>query len=81
MREFTDLNEFKAFFTPKNENTPEIHGGFAKVKWCGDEKTEEFLKRHNLTIRCLPLEQSGTEGKCILTGKPATLDAIIAKSY
>jgi prolyl-tRNA synthetase len=75
------FEELQAFFTPKNKDRPEIHGGFAKVKWCGDEKTEELLKAHNLTIRCLPLAQSGTTGTCILTGKPATLDAIIAKSY
>lgn len=81
---YTNINTFdemKAFFTPKNPDKPEIHGGFVKAKWCGDPATEELLKELKVTIRCLPLEQSGTEGKCILTGKPATLDAIFAKSY
>lgn len=75
------FEELKAFFTPKNEDKPEIHGGFVLAKWCGDSSTEEALKEFKVTIRCLPLKQSGTEGKCILTGKPATLDAIFAKSY
>lgn len=73
--------EFKSFFTPKNEDKPEIHGGFIKAKWCGDAETEKILEDLKVTIRCLPLEQSGTQGTCVLTGKPATLDAIFAKSY
>lgn len=75
------FDELKAFFTPKNLEKPEIHGGFVLAKWCGEVETEELLKDLKVTIRCLPLKQSGTEGKCILTGKPATLDAIFAKSY
>jgi prolyl-tRNA synthetase len=78
---FSDFQELVKFFTPKNEEKPEIHGGFALVKWCQDPKTEEMLKEFKLSIRCIPLEQSGTEGRCILTGRPATCDVIIAKSY
>ena len=81
---FTNIENFeqmRQFFTPKNEDKPEIHGGFILAKWCGDPKTEEMLADLKVTIRCLPLEQSGTTGKCILTGREATLDAIFAKSY
>ncbi len=67
------MDELKAFFEKK--------GGFVRVKWSGDEKIEPLLKEHNLTIRCIPLDQSGITGKCILTGAPATLDVLIAKSY
>jgi len=80
-RDIQTFEELKAFFTPKNEEKPEIHGGFVIAKWCGDTKTEELLKEIKVTIRCLPFEQSGTTGKCILTGRPATLDAVFAKSY
>lgn len=76
-----DFEEFKKFFTPKNPEKPEIHGGFVLAKWCGDPDSEKLLDDYKVTIRCLPLKQSGTEGKCILTGKKATLDAIFAKSY
>lgn len=75
------FEQMKQFFTPKNPNKPEIHGGFVLAKWCGDSETEKLLDELKISIRCLPLKQSGTEGKCILTGKPATLDAIFAKSY
>lgn len=77
----TTFDELKTFFTPKNSERPEIHGGFVLAKWCGDVETEKMLEELKVTIRCLPVKQSGTAGKCILTGKPATLDAIFAKSY
>lgn len=80
-RDIKNFDELRKFFTPKNEEKPEIHGGFVLAKWCGDPATEEMLSELKITIRCLPLEQSGTTGKCILTGKEATLDAIFAKSY
>ena len=76
-----DFEELTAFFTPKNADKPEIHGGFVSGKWCGDPETEKMLNEIKVTIRCLPLKQSGTTGKCILTGRDATIDAIFAKSY
>lgn len=80
-KDITTLQELQAFFTPKNVNQPEIHGGFVLAKWCGDPETEGLLAEQKVTIRCLPLQQSGTQGTCVLTGRPATLDAIFAKSY
>lgn len=80
-RDINTLEEMKKFFTPKNADKPEIHGGFILAKWCGDPATEKLLEELKISIRCLPKEQSGTIGTCILTGKPATVDAIFAKSY
>jgi prolyl-tRNA synthetase len=79
--DITTFDELKSFFTPKNVDKPEIHGGFVLAKWCGDKATEEMLSELKITIRCLPIKQSGTKGTCILTGRPATLDAIFAKAY
>lgn len=74
--------EFRDYFTPKNQAKPEIHGGFVLGKWCGDEKaTAAVTDDLKVTIRCLPLEQSKTSGKCVLTGREATIDAIFAKAY
>ena len=80
-RDLETFEQLRAFFTPKSEEKPEIHGGFVLAKWCGDPATEKLLHDMKVTIRCIPLEQRETTGKCILTGKPATLDAIFAKSY
>lgn len=79
--DISTLEELKDFFTPKNLEKPEIHGGFVLAKWCGDEETEKLLDDMKVSIRCLPINQTKTEGKCILTGRPATIDAIFAKSY
>lgn len=76
-----NIEELRAFFTPKNKDKPEAHGGFVLGKWCGDADSEKLLEELKVSIRCLPLKQSGSTGKCILTGKEATLDAIFAKSY
>ncbi len=80
-RDILDWESMKAFFTPKNAENPEIHGGFVLAKWCGDSVEEEKLKELKITIRCYPLEQSGTDGKCVVTGREATIDAIFAKAY
>jgi prolyl-tRNA synthetase len=80
----TDLKtfeEFKAFFASQNDDHSDMHGGFVQAKWCGDVETEKLLDDLKVSIRCIPLQQSNTTGTCILTGKPATLDAIFAKSY
>ncbi|MBX7143344.1 MAG: proline--tRNA ligase [Oligoflexia bacterium] len=74
-------SDFRAYFTPKNEAKPEIHGGFVLGKWSGDAKAEQELAEMKVTIRCMPLEQSGTNGTCVMTGKPASVDAIFAKAY
>lgn len=79
--DLTTFEELKAFFTPKNADKPEIHGGFVLAKWCGDPASEQSLADLKLSIRCIPLKQSGTQGVCILTGRPASLDVIFAKSY
>jgi prolyl-tRNA synthetase len=80
-RHIENFEQLKKFFTPLNEEKPEIHGGFVLAKWCGDPATEAMLSELKVTIRCLPVQQSGTKGRCVLTGKEATLDAIFAKSY
>ena len=69
------FDEMKAFFNSKTEK------GFVLAKWCGEEGTESLTDELKVTIRCIPIEQSKTEGTCILTGKKATLDVIFAKSY
>ena len=36
--------EFYAYFTPKNEEHPEIHGGFALSHWSGEADVEKKIK-------------------------------------
>ena len=76
------LSGNEGIFSPKNNEKPEIHGGFVLAKSVRRSRNrKEAVEELRVRIHCLPLNQSKTEGKCILTGRPATLDAIFAKSY
>jgi prolyl-tRNA synthetase len=85
--------DFDAFFTPKskNEDKPEIHGGFALSHWCGDGACETAIKDAlKVTIRCIP--QAGYDGapwaskvmekgSCVVCGKESPQRVAFAKSY
>ena len=75
------LEEFKAFFSPKNEAKPEIHGGFALCHWADDPECETILKALKVTHRCIPLDGPEEEGKCLFTGKPSKKRSVFAKAY
>jgi prolyl-tRNA synthetase len=58
--------------------------GFVRVKWAEDSVAEAAIKEETkATIRVIPFDQpeGGVRGKCIYTGKPATCEAIFARSY
>jgi prolyl-tRNA synthetase len=73
--------EFYDFFTAKNANKPEIHGGFALAHWNGSREVEEQIKNDlKVTIRVIPLGD-GEPGRCIFTGEPSRQRVVWAKSY
>jgi prolyl-tRNA synthetase len=84
-RVIDNRQEFIDFFTPKNEEKPEIHGGLALCHYAEDPAVTELLAKLKVTIRCLPLlGQPGSEsgpGQCIFTGKPSPRRAVFAKAY
>lgn len=78
--------DFDAFFTPENQEQPEIHGGFVLSHWCGLPDCEEAIKKRlNVTIRCIPqnMEQAPASepGKCIECGVPSRRRVVFAKAY
>ena len=74
--------DFYAFFTPKNPNKPEIHGGFALAHFNGSREVEEKLKNDlKVTVRCIPHELDTEPGTCIFTGQPSRQRVIFAKAY
>ncbi|MEM1354605.1 MAG: proline--tRNA ligase [Planctomycetota bacterium] len=84
-------DKFYKFFTPKQAEQPEIHGGFALAHWNGDEAiADQVQKDLGVTIRCIPLEgelerggfgEATGEGKCIFTGEPSRGRVVWAKAY
>ncbi len=75
------LDDFKAYFTPKNADLPEIHGGFAECHFSSEAEVQPLLDELKVTIRCIPLAGDDTGGPCFLTGKPSGKRAIFAKAY
>jgi prolyl-tRNA synthetase len=60
----------------------EEKGGFVSAFWDGTEETEAAIKeKTKATIRCIPLDNPQEDGKCILTGKPATQRVLFAQAY
>jgi prolyl-tRNA synthetase len=80
-RTIDKLDDFLAWFTPQSEERPEIHGGFALCHFSEGPEVEELLKKHKVTIRCIPLDQSEETGICIFTGKPSTRRGVFGKAY
>jgi prolyl-tRNA synthetase len=81
-REINSWDELKAFFTPKNAEKAEIHGGFALCHWNGSKEVEKRLKDElKVTIRCIPLDAKDEPGKCVVTGEPSARRVVMAKAY
>jgi prolyl-tRNA synthetase len=81
-RTIDSKDEFYAWFTPKNPDKPEIHGGFALAHWNGSPEVEAQIKEDlKVTIRCIPFEEKPEPSTCIFTGEPSTQRVVFAKSY
>ena len=81
-RNIDSRDDFISFFTPKNQEQPEIHGGFALTHWCGEKALEEQIaKDYGVSIRNIPFDQAGEEGTCIFTGKKSKQRVLFAKAY
>ena len=77
--------DFYDFFTPKNKEKPEIHGGFALAHWSGSPAVEAQIKQElKVTIRCIPFDQEVRDdepGACVISGEPSPRRVLFAKSY
>lgn len=54
---------------------------FLQVKWCGSEQCQARAEKLAVTVRCIPFQQSGVEGRCVICADDAKLDVVFAKSY
>jgi prolyl-tRNA synthetase len=67
-----DYEEFKAA----------VEKGFANSYWCGSAPCEQSIKDETkATMRCIPLDQTPSEGRCIYCGQPAKEKAFFARAY
>jgi prolyl-tRNA synthetase len=59
-----------------------VEQGLAYVFWCGNAACEEKIKAETkATLRCIPMEQEGGEGRCILCGGASRERAYFARAY
>jgi len=59
-----------------------IQNGWAYSWWCGAEECELKVKEDTkATTRCIPLEQPGGSGKCIVCDRPASKKVYFSRAY
>jgi len=76
-RHITLVDDFEAF-----KATLETKGGFVSAHWDGSEETEQKIKElTKASIRCIPMDASQEEGKCVFSGAPSKQRVLFAKAY
>jgi prolyl-tRNA synthetase len=59
-----------------------VANGWALSWWCGEAACEARVKEDTkATTRCIPLEQPGGKGQCIVCGRPADKKVYFARAY
>jgi prolyl-tRNA synthetase len=73
----TLVDDFEAF-----KATLETKGGFVSAHWDGSEETEQKIKElTKASIRCIPMDASQEQGKCVFSGAPSKQRVLFAKAY
>jgi len=73
----TNADKWDEFVKLLDEKT-----GFIAAHWDGTGETEDKIKElTKATIRCIPIDNSQEEGKCILTGKKSRERVLFARAY
>jgi prolyl-tRNA synthetase len=71
-----------AFVRTYDELKQQIEQGFAWAYWDGSNEDEKRIQDETrATIRCIPLEQPGTPGACVYTGRETTRQVVFARAY
>lgn len=80
--DFRAQNTYKVDSYDEFKEMIEKRGGFILAHWDGTTETEAKIKEETkATIRCIPLNNSKEEGKCMVTGKPSNQRVIFARAY
>ena len=79
-RDVQGLDEFRRWFD--TDPADASAGGFLRAPWSEAPESAEVLEDLKVTVRCLPFDQDlPPDSRCVLTGKPAVVEAIFAKAY
>jgi prolyl-tRNA synthetase len=81
-KKFRDANISKADTWEEFKNLLDASGGFISAHWDGTADTENKIKElTKATVRCIPLDNSKEDGKCILSGNPSKERVLFARAY
>ena len=79
---FRDANTRRADSYDELKSILAKDGGFVRCWFEPDGAAEDRIKEETrATVRCIPLEQSGGTGKCIVSGKETRTEVLFAQAY
>jgi prolyl-tRNA synthetase len=78
--EIKDLDEFREWFGATDEDA--AASGFARAPWSEAAESASLLEELKVSVRCIPFDQQlAPDSACVLTGKPAVVEAVFGKAY
>jgi prolyl-tRNA synthetase len=81
-RAFRDANTRRASSYDEMKAILAKDGGFVRCWFAPDGAVEGRVKEETkATVRCIPLEQPGGQGRCIVTGKDTSTEVLFAQAY
>jgi prolyl-tRNA synthetase len=79
-RDIQDPEEFRRWFD--TDPADASAGGFVRAPWSEAPESAQLLEDLKVSVRCLPFDQElPSDSRCVLTGKPAVVEAVFAKAY
>ncbi len=81
-RIFRDQNIRQADNYEQLKQILEQHGGFVRGYFKPDRSSEAKIKEQTkATVRCIPFDGQGGQGRCLFTGEPTETQAVFAQAY
>jgi prolyl-tRNA synthetase len=81
-RDFRDASTRSAATLEELKSILATHGGFVRCFFTPDRAAEAKIKEETkATVRCIPLEQSGQPGKCVVSGQETATQVLFAQAY
>jgi prolyl-tRNA synthetase len=78
-REIESLEEFRQWFAGEEDAAA---SGFIRAPWSEAAESASLLEELRVSVRCIPFDQQLAPGSvCVLTGRPAVVEAVFGKAY
>jgi prolyl-tRNA synthetase len=79
-KEIKNLDEFRQWFAGDDEDA--AASGFVRAPWSEAAESASILEELKVSVRCIPFDQQlAPDSSCVLTGKPAVVEAVFGKAY